>query len=125
MTILTDIEHGTEVIASATSGIPDDWEFLLSGEGSQSPFHQWECAFWIQRAPGSSLYALRLDDFGDPQDRSDGEDSVPRVRIVAAWVDPPTGDVSSIARAMLSRYKEVGGKYVEFIHDVGEYEVTE
>ena len=125
MPILTDIQHGEEVVESMTSGLGNSWELVVSGEGSQSPLHQWECTFWLQHSLGLNLYALRLDDYGDPDGRVDDDEYVPSVRVVAVWLDPPLDDANAIAWKLLSAYKEVGGKYVDCVSEIGDYELDD
>jgi hypothetical protein len=121
MEIITDRAHGDSALASFLSELTDNWEFVASGEASESPFHRWNCAFYLQRSPRRNLYALLLVDFGDPDDavldQADDNEAEGLAKVVAVWLAPPTTDESAIARVLLETYRRHGGKYIDSYHD--------
>jgi len=40
-------------------------EFIVSGEASDGPGHQWDLAFYLQRSPSQNLHGLLLADYGE------------------------------------------------------------
>ena len=41
-------------------------QFIAKGEGSPDRYHQQDCAFYLGRSEDRSVYALRITDYGDP-----------------------------------------------------------
>ena len=55
--ILTDLKDGDDALEPFLEYLDGETEFIASGEGSESPFHQWDCAFYLCRAKTRRLYA--------------------------------------------------------------------
>jgi len=121
--ILTDVRHGYAAIEPFLPELREDGEFIIMGEASESFCNQWDCAFYLLRSSKRNLYALKLVNFGDSDSHSEGEN--PCHMVVAVWPDPPTQDESAIVRALLAKYKEDGGQYVEFETSVGKFKLDE
>ena len=69
------------------------------------------------------VFALKIVDFGDPDNWDDEYDEGPSVEIVAVYKDPETGDKSQIVRELLDTPRQNGGKYIELYDDIGDFEL--
>jgi hypothetical protein len=76
----------------------------------------------LLRSSDRNIYALELVNFGYSDSRS--EDDEPFRKIVAVWPNPPVYDESVIVRALLTKYKEDGGKCVDET-SVGKFKIYE
>jgi hypothetical protein len=120
--ILTDRKHGPRKLRKWVRRLTGDWELILKGETSQTLYNQWVCAFYLGRSADASVYALRMDEFGDPDNSDHGDkDWFPYSSTVAVFDRPGTADESYIARLLLSVYQKRGGKYVQGINEVGRF----
>jgi hypothetical protein len=101
-----------------------DRVFIASGDGSDSPYHQWRCAFHLGRTPDRSAYGLILLDYGDLDDDDyDGEDAY--VETVAVATDVAGWQESEIVQALLKAYRDAGGKYIDTFDEVGDFDLGE
>jgi hypothetical protein len=107
-------------IEAAANGI-GRWEFIASGTTSQSPYHQWRCAFYLGRSQNGQAAALQLRDFGDPDEEY--EDDEPFVETVAVARDTDGRDVSEVVRTLLTAYRGAGGKYIEEFDELGDFDL--
>ncbi len=126
MRIYTDMKKGGDkAIARFLPQLTGEWEFIAKGEASESPFHQWDCAFYLGRSRDRSVYALQIIDFGDPDNRDPSEDEEGFEKVVAICHEPDTDDENLIVQQLLSTYKKHGGKYIELYHDVGRFDLDD
>ena len=66
MEILTDERDGDDALAPFLLLLEDaELEFIVSGEGAEGPYHQWDLAFFLQRSPSQNLHGLILLDYRD------------------------------------------------------------
>jgi hypothetical protein len=107
-------------VDTAAQGIRK-WEFVASGVASESPYHQWKCAFYLGRGSGGTTYVLRLHDFGDPDEEY--EDDEPYIEPVALACDAGGIEVDEVVRTLLEEYRAAGGKYIEEYEDIGPFEI--
>lgn len=105
------------------AGQVTEWEFIASGEGSESPFHQWRCAFHLGRIGDGTAYALQLHDFGDPNEEY--EDDEPFVEVVAVATGVAGEDKNEVLRAVMDAYVQSGRKYIETYDEIGDFDVDE
>jgi len=119
--ILTALEHGEPAIQAACKGLGSKWRLLVAGEGSQGPFHAWKLAYWLQYFDEGNLYALRLDDYGDPSAENVDQDDPPSVCLAAVWTDPPDRDEAEIARDLFRHYEKVDGRILDTVDEEGEF----
>jgi hypothetical protein len=123
--IYTDIKHGDKALRKFRRRLTGRWEFIAKGETSETPYNQWVCAYWLGKSADGSVYALRMDDFGDPDDLTKkGEPRAARCRVVAVFDKPDTADESEIVRRLLAVYRKHGGKWIELFHDSGRFDLT-
>jgi hypothetical protein len=123
--ILTDVANGDDALAPYLDALDGEWELVVSGEGSQSHYNDWDCAFYVQRSPRTGLYGLLLADFGDPSYREAEDEPEAVEKIVAVWPDPPAASEDEIVRSLLRKYEEDGGKFVDTYNDVGRFDLDE
>jgi hypothetical protein len=122
--ITTDLRHGDKALRKYKRRLTGQWKLIAQGEASETPYHQWDCAFWLGRSADGSVYALRMDDYGDPDVLTKrGERYAPRCRVVAAYDQPGTFDESEIARRLMAVYEEHGGKYISLYHWRGRFDL--
>ena len=84
-----------------------DWQFVLRGEWSESPWHQGNYSFYIAHNKDKTLWAIR-----ETTARTG-------ICIIAATPNGVT-DVASLAEVMLEQLADWGGPAVEFVHDYGD-----
>ena len=113
---------GSALVEQLGSGI-SEWELIASGTASQSPYHQWRCAFYLGRSGDSKTYALQLHDYGDPDEEYEDDD--PYIEIVAVMVDAGGVDADEAVRTLLAEYQERGGKYIEEYEEIGDFDFDE
>lgn len=104
----------------------DGWEFVVSGEASQTPMHEWNCGFMLGREKRGNGYALKLLEYGCGDESGfddDDEDQGPYMELAAVMIDPAKPDESWIARRLIKEYRDAGGKYIEMIHECGEFDL--
>lgn len=53
-------------------------EFLMDGDGSDSPLHRWRMAYWLRTSKSGRYFGLAVADYGDAQDhdQEDGFSSI-------------------------------------------------
>ena len=111
---------GPAVVEPMAAGI-STWELIASGTASQSPYHQWRCAFYLGRSMDGKAYALQHHDYGDPD--QEYEDDEPYVEVVAVMVDAGGVGAHEAARTLMAEYQERGGKYIEEYEEVGDFDI--
>jgi hypothetical protein len=120
--IITDLKHGDKTLRKFKRRLTDEWELIAKGETSQTPFNQWVRAFYLGKSADGSVYALRMDDYGDPDDRTKaGDPRAPRCHVVAAFDRPGTDDENEIVRRLLAVYQKHGSKWIEGYHERGRF----
>lgn len=103
-------------------------EFICHGEAAESPYHEWECSFYLAWNREKTHYALVLLDWGDASDgRGDDarRDEIPVGEVVGLMIDPPSCDENWIARYLPAEYWNAGGRYIEFFHRVGRFAIED
>lgn len=108
-------------LESLLTGIPTKrlkWEFVVSGEASETPVNEWKVSFSVAWTPEGNTCFLRLVDLPDGDEDSYEE-------IVAAAVSAKGGDESAVVRALLEGYWAHGGKYIEYPYDYGRFDLGE
>lgn len=124
MELLINTNLENDVLSKHIKGFNSDWELIVSGESSQSPFHQWRCGFFYQRC--NDTCAIKMVDYGDPdyEDEVDPDDEYPEEEpyeiIVAVLVDAETKDNKLIVKRLMEKYVKERGKYIEIVHEFGE-----
>ena len=93
MEILTDERDGDDALAPFIFLLEDaELEFIVSGEGSEGPYHQWDLAFYLQRSPSQNLHGLLLADYGERDnyvcEDADDEGPEPSFMTVAPFSPP-------------------------------------
>lgn len=79
------------------------WTFLISGEWSQSPYHQGNHQFHIRSSPDKTRWALMSSGFPS------------RIIAVAQFGDPTRLEVA--AGEMMRSAREHDGDYIDMVHD--------
>ena len=88
-----------------------DWEFVASGEASESPYHEWHSSFYVRFSVDRRDWALL---FVDGSYR----------KLVAACELVPPWDETSVVRHLYDAYvAEPGAKYIEFTHKLGRFDI--
>jgi hypothetical protein len=90
-------------IKRRTSG---KWTFLMSGEWSQSPYHQGNQRFYIRNSPDKRYWALLSSGF-------------PK-RIIAVAHTPEPREIEEVTAKMMGACKRAGGDYIDLINDSGD-----
>ena len=93
MEILTDAWDGNDALAPFHPLLRGGkLEFIVSGDGSEGSYHQWDLAFYLQRSPSQNLYGLILLDYGDRDnyvcEDADDEGPEPSFMTVAPFSPP-------------------------------------
>jgi hypothetical protein len=57
---------GVKAIKKLRRRLSGQRQFIAKGEGSPDRYHQQDCAFYLGRSEDRSVYALRITDYGDP-----------------------------------------------------------
>jgi hypothetical protein len=106
---------------------------IISGESSESTYHSWVGSFYLLHSADRTRYGLRFIDQGDPdnqtiwdedeEDYIDNPDYQPYEAIVAVISDLPTSNENWIAWFLMHAYRKAGGKYIEFVDEVGEFDL--
>jgi len=84
------------------------WQFLASGEWSQSPYHQGSHTFHIRHDP--KQYYWSLLSIGFPN------------RVIAVAHTPETQQLEAVAVAMLRAIREDDGDYIDILDSTGEFD---
>jgi len=87
------------------------WTFLLSGEWSQTPYHQGNVKFYVRSSNSNQNWAILSSGF-------------PKRIVVAATFKQSTS-VEVASGIMLQTLRKRGGEYFDYVHDVGEIEYQE
>jgi hypothetical protein len=82
------------------------WIFLISGEWSQSPYHQGDIKFFVRSSRAEKHWALLVSGF-------------PR-RIVATAFTPEPAQLEVVAAAMMRAVKQADGEYIDLVEDYGD-----
>jgi len=85
-----------------------EWEFLVSGEASESPMNQWNATFFIGKTKDNRFWALQHREW------------FRKIVVIAEIENVEQIDESKIAQKMLQKYKEYGGHYIRIYHDKGD-----
>jgi hypothetical protein len=114
---------GVKAIKKLRQQLTDRWEFIAKGEGSEDRYHQWDVAFYLGRSEGRGVYALRITDYGDPDNCESSRPRAGARKVVAVCEAPDTEDESLIVRELLTDYREQGGTFIEGYHRVGRFDL--
>lgn len=79
-----------------------EWEFLISGEGAESPMNQWRATFFIGKTKDDRFWALQHREW------------YRKIVIIAEIKNVGQIDQSKIAKKMLQKYHDYGGNYIRF-----------
>ena len=82
------------------------WQFLISGEWSQTPWNQGENSFFISHTKDKHYWALLNQGF-------------PRRIVAVAHVTTPVS-LEEVAASMMYRLASQGGEYIESPHNYGD-----
>jgi hypothetical protein len=85
-----------------------EWKFLISGEASESPGHQWDATFFIGKTKNNRFWALQHREW------------FRKIVVIAEVESVEQIDESKIAQEMLRKYKDYGGDYIEICDDIGD-----
>lgn len=86
-----------------TSG---DWRFLISGEWSQSPYHQGNHRFYIRSSKDKQYWALLSIGFPN--------------RIIAVAHTPVPTTLEAVAANMMRMVRQHHGDYIDLVHENGD-----
>lgn len=84
------------------------WTFLMSGEWSQSPYHQGRVQFYVRKSEDNRDWAILSYGF------------VKRIVVVASFIHPVTVEVAS--GIMLHVLRKRRGEYIEFFEKFGKFD---
>ena len=105
MQIATNKDPDLQLFKQLKRKTPGSWRFLLSGEWSQSPYHQGNVQFYVRSSNENKNWAILSSGF-------------PNRIVVVAIFDQPTS-VEEASGFMLQTLEKRGGEYIEFIHHMG------
>ena len=114
---------GVKAIKKLRRRLSGQRQFIAKGEGSPDRYHQQDCAFYLGRSEDRSVYALRITDYGDPDNCDSSRPRAGIRRVVAVCEGPGTEDESLIVRQLLTANREQGGTFIEGYHRVGDFEL--
>jgi hypothetical protein len=118
----TAIKHGDKALRKYKSRLTGAWKLIAKGETSEAHFRRRVLAFYLGKSADGSLYALRLDDHGDPNELTKkGVPRAPRCRVVAVIDGPRTDDENAIVRRLLATYRKHGGKWIDGCYERGPF----
>jgi hypothetical protein len=114
---LFELEYdGAETLNRLEPLLDGDREFLMDGDGAQSPYHQWRLAYYLGTSKSGRYFGLYVVDYGDPQDEFD-EDGYPlQLRVVVE--NPEVKDLRRISELLISTYESGMGKIIDCVGDV-------
>ena len=84
-----------------------DWQFVLRGEWSETPWHQGDYSFFIGHNKDNTLWAIK-------------ETAANTGICIIAATPEGVPDLAYLAELMLERLADWGGPAVEFVHDYGD-----
>ena len=99
----TDERRSFRRLSRRASG---DWQFLVSGEWSQSPYHQGNCKFYLRSSEDRQYWALLSVGFPN--------------RIIAVARTMQGIAVELVGARMLQASQLAGGDYIDMVDDHGE-----
>jgi hypothetical protein len=116
---LFELEYdGAETLDRLKPLLDGHTEFLMDGDGSQSPYHQWRLAYYLGTSKSGRYFGLYVVDYGDPQDEFD-EDGYPS-QLCVVVENPEVKDLRRISELLIRTYESGTDKTIDCIDDVGE-----
>ena len=116
---LFELEYdGPETLNRLEPLLDGDTEFLMDGDGAQSPYHQWRLAYYLGTSKSGRYFGLYVVDYGDPQDEPE-EDGYPS-QLCVVVENPEVKDLRRISELLIHTYESGRGKTIDCIGDVGE-----
>jgi hypothetical protein len=100
-------------------GLPEGaqkWEFVVSGEASQTPVNEWKVAFYVAWTKTGGSCILRCVDLPE-------EDEEPVEELVAVAVSATGVEDNEVVKALLDAYWSADGKYIECAYDYGRFDL--
>jgi hypothetical protein len=119
---LFELEYdGAETLDRLKSLLDGETEFLMDGDGLQSPYHQWRLAYYLRTSKSGRYFGLSIVDYGDPQGdpELDSKDGYP-VQLCVVVENPEVKDLRSISELLIRTYESGTGKTIDCIDDASE-----
>ena len=93
------------------------WEFVGSGEWSESPFHQGDAAYYLGYSNDGRVYVLSISDLpaSDDDDQDEYESNV------AAATEAGESTPDQVVNKLIGSVREYGGKFIESYDQVGDF----
>jgi len=108
MTITTYLDENIRLFKKMKKQTSGSWEFLLSGEWSETPYHQGNVRFYYRASEDRCNWAILTEGF-------------PKRIVVAATFDQPTG-LEDACAIMLKTLKRKGGECVDLVDDSRDFD---
>ena len=107
MQIYDRYKDGNDVMDRLASKLRGGCEFLMSGEGSDSPYHSWTTSYHLRSSPTGKYFGLKANSV--------------RAKVAVIIEDPEVNDRRAIARLLIEAYEKSGlGNRIDMIHMLGE-----
>jgi len=120
--IYTDLKHGGRALRQYKRRLTGQWELVARGEAYETAFKHRVYAFRLGKSGDGSVYALRMDDYGDPDVHTKkGEPPASRRRVVAVLDGPGPDGENDIVRRLLATYRRHGGRWIERCYERGRF----
>ena len=83
------------------------WQFLASGEASETPMNQWNVSFFLGNTKDNQFWALKQQELHG------------KIVVVAETESTDEIDISNIAQQLLNEYYKWDGLYIDIYHKLG------
>jgi hypothetical protein len=94
---------GPEVLDALAPRLDGGSEFLMDGDGSQTPYNQWKMAYYLETSKSGWYFGVGIVDYGDP-DEEESKDGYP-VELAVVVEDPEATDLRIVADLLISTYE--------------------
>jgi hypothetical protein len=107
MQIYDRYNDGDKIMDRLASKLKGGCEFLMSGEGSDDPYHSWSTSYYLRRSPTGRYFGLKADS--------------PRSKVSVIIEDPEVSDLREIARLLIDVCVKFGlGNRIDMVHMLGD-----
>lgn len=106
MQIYDRYNDGHVVMDRLASKLRGGCEFLMSGEGSDGPFHSGTTSHFLRSSPSGKYHGLKANSV--------------RAKVAVFVEDPEVNDRRVIARLLVEAYEKSFSNRIDFVHMLGE-----
>lgn len=106
MTVATYLSEDKKLFRSLKAKTSGRWTFLVSGEWSQSPYHQGDLTFLIRRSVDKRSWTVLRSGF--------------QKKIVAAARFDEPASIEFAGSSMLRLLREQDGEYIDYVEEFGD-----